>query len=491
EIVRLPDSLGNLVNLTSLDVYDNKLLYIPDSFANIKNNDWVYREPNFDRNYLTLEELKKALSDEDAAEQFTTQYERPTNSQAFGIVTEGATVRDFEVNYEGKTTGLDLYFNNLYSIAPEMGNLSELVWLRLESNHLTDLPANMANLQKLERLNLRDNSFLSLPECVTYMSSLERLNIANNYITSLQPSIAVLQNLKHLYASGNELTTLPDSIGSLSALETLSLDNNKLESLPDSIGMLSNLTSLKLNNNNLTALPDDISYLKNNNWTEYPDLNYNYLTLEELKKILPDDEAARQLLTQRSYVGIVDGNTAACDIKNAPDGSFVKLTSSLIVSSDSDDTLISNGTFYASQPNRLGAVRCVMPRMSVTRGQRITFTGTVYSDSEGKYVEIEELTSQHRGEEIQPIGGAADQKNNALVRVWGVITQWNVVIGGSVTEPVYGCVVSYGGKEYKVKVDDAPMPLTGAFLIVNGFSSDAGYIIPRRSAENRLILSTN
>ena len=37
--------------------------------------------------------------------------------------------------------------------------------------------------------------------------------------------------------------------------------------------------------------------------------------LNELSRILPDDEAARQLLTQRSYVGIVDGNTAASDIK--------------------------------------------------------------------------------------------------------------------------------------------------------------------------------
>lgn len=78
----------------------------------------------------------------------------------------------------------------------EIGNFTELRWLRISAGTMKYLPSSIGNLTKLEYLDLSDNQLVELP-----------------------PEIGRLVNLKELYLQRNNLTTLPDSIVNITNLD--------------------------------------------------------------------------------------------------------------------------------------------------------------------------------------------------------------------------------------------------------------------------------
>ena len=135
-------------------------------------------------------------------------------------------------------TRLDLSFNKLTSLPPEIGNLTNLTRLSFEYNNLTSLPPEIGKLTNLIYLDL-----------------------AHNNLTSLSPEIGKLTNLRYLWLNDNNLTSLPSEIGNLAELRYLSLQSNFSISLPPEIGLLTNLTHLYLCNTGLTSLPLGIERL--------------------------------------------------------------------------------------------------------------------------------------------------------------------------------------------------------------------------------------
>ncbi len=78
---------------------------------------------------------------------------------------------------------LNLADNELSGYIPnELGNLTELSWLRLKGNALTDtIPRTLGNLTKLSTLTLRDNQLMGkLPSTLVALSSLSEFNFDNN-----------------------------------------------------------------------------------------------------------------------------------------------------------------------------------------------------------------------------------------------------------------------------------------------------------------------
>ncbi|GEP46376.1 COR domain-containing protein [Brevifollis gellanilyticus] len=166
-----------------------------------------------------------------------------------------------EIGQLSALTQLRLDTNLLTSLPPEIGQLSALTLLHLYNNLLTSLPLEMGQLTKLEELLLFTNQLASLPPEIGQLTALTRLDFYNNNLTSLPPEIGQLTALRLLELSINQLTSLPPQIGQLSALMNLYLDNNQIASLPAQIGQLSALTHLFLEHNQLTSLPPQIGQL--------------------------------------------------------------------------------------------------------------------------------------------------------------------------------------------------------------------------------------
>ncbi len=168
--------------------------------------------------------------------------------------------------------------NQLTSLPPEIGQLSQLTELFLTSNHLTSLPPQIGQLSQLTDLFLNHNQLTSLPPEIGQLSQLTQLHLNYNRLTSLPPQIGQLSQLTDLFLNHNQLTSLPPEIGQLSQLTQLHLNYNQLTSLPPQIGQLTQLTELLMGHNQLTSLPPQIGqltqltelYLSHNQLTSLP-----------------------------------------------------------------------------------------------------------------------------------------------------------------------------------------------------------------------------
>ena len=140
---------------------------------------------------------------------------------------------------------------DLKTLPDSIGNLTALKTLILTfCEALKTLPDSIGNLTVLETLDLHGCSALeTLPYSIGNLTVLETLDLTSCYaLTKLPDSIGNLTALTTLELRGCEdLKTLPDSIGNLTALKTLILTFcEALKTLPDSIGNLTVLETLGL-----------------------------------------------------------------------------------------------------------------------------------------------------------------------------------------------------------------------------------------------------
>ena len=267
----IPDSLGNLANLTYLDLDHNQLTgSIPDSLGNLANLESL----DLDRNQLTGS-IPDSLGNLANLESLDLDRNQLTGS----IPDSLGNLANLE--------SLNLDTNQLTGSIPDsLGNLANLTDLYLDNNQLTgSIPDSLGNLANLTDLYLYNNQLTgSIPDSLGNLANLTDLYLYNNQLTgSIPDSLGNLANLTRLYLDNNQLTgSIPDSLGNLANLEGLYLDNNQLTgSIPDSLGNLANLTHLYLDNNQLTgSIPDSLGNLAN--------LTRLYLDNNQLTGSIPD-----------------------------------------------------------------------------------------------------------------------------------------------------------------------------------------------------------
>jgi internalin A len=178
----------------------------------------------------------------------------------------------------GGVVGLWFFTSRLSSLPPEIGQLSSLTSLYLESNQLTELPLEIGQLSSLGGLYLGNNQLAELPPEIGQLHNLGELSLRNNQLTELPPEIGQLNALIILRLSENHLTQLPSEIGQLTNLGELYLWNNQLTTLPLELVQLDNLWKLHLGSNQITSLPPEIGQfaslrvlgLSRNQLTELP-----------------------------------------------------------------------------------------------------------------------------------------------------------------------------------------------------------------------------
>ena len=140
--------MGNLNNLTWLDLSNNQLSSLPESLGNLNNLIWLDLSNN------QLSSLPKYLGN--------------LNNLIW----------------------LYLGYNQLSSLSESLGNLNNLTWLYLEYNQLSSLPESLGNLTGLIGLGLGKNQLSNLPESLGNLTNLTWLDVGYNPLVN--PPIGIL-----------------------------------------------------------------------------------------------------------------------------------------------------------------------------------------------------------------------------------------------------------------------------------------------------------
>jgi len=241
-LTTLPESIGQLTGLTSLDVSGNELTALPESISQLTG----LTSLDVSGNELTV--LPESIC-------------QLTHLTSLGVGGNQLTALPESICQLTGLTSLEASFNQLTALPESIGQLTGLTSLDVSGNELTALPESISQLTGLTSLDVSGNELTALPESISQLTHLTSLNVGRNQLTTLPESIGQLTGLTSLDVWSNQLTALPESIGQLTGLTSLEVWSNQLTALPESISQLTGLTSLDISHNELTALPESIGQL--------------------------------------------------------------------------------------------------------------------------------------------------------------------------------------------------------------------------------------
>jgi internalin A len=189
----VPQSVTDLQQLESLELFENELTSIPESVGNLVH----LRRLEIGDNWLTS--VPKSIG------------------------------RLIQLRY------LALNINNLRTVPAEIGALVRLEQLYLNSNQLRSLPDSFEGLGDLRTLWLAANPLRELPASIRELRLLQELDLSSCRFRTIPPSIRNLARVEVLNLSDNELDALPDWLKDLGSLRILSLSENPSLALPPEI----------------------------------------------------------------------------------------------------------------------------------------------------------------------------------------------------------------------------------------------------------------
>ena len=274
-IESLPDSIGECKSLTSIDLSDCKsLVSLPDSIGDLKS-----------LTFLNLSYCKSFVKLPDSigkCESLTSLDLSGDEDAPVALTSLPDSIGDLKA-----LTKLNMFYcENVTTLPDSIGDLTSLTELNLNSCYrLESLP------ERLKELNLTNVNFgycqeLDLEvifDVIFKFDGLTKLSLAGlEKMQSLPVNIGNLTSLTKLDLSHSwGLATLPESIGDLESLTKLDLcECGNLTSLPESIGNLTSLTKLYLRHcNRLASLPKRFG-----NLTSLTELDLSFCTLVSLPK---------------------------------------------------------------------------------------------------------------------------------------------------------------------------------------------------------------
>ena len=207
--------------LKILGIYNYKLLYIPDTFIEMKR----------------LEEL--CLAD--------------TNLKAFP--------EELSTNLK-KLKKLEINGNSLVAL-PKVWRCRRLADLNVSEVPLEAWSRIFPQLPNIAKLSITGCRLFSFPSALKILRKLEELDISNNYITHL-PTEWDSKFLKVLDMADNSLgsTSTLNAISQLSWIHTLNLSGNNLDKFPLAVQQLKCIRKLDISNNPGVVFPDSLQNLQ-------------------------------------------------------------------------------------------------------------------------------------------------------------------------------------------------------------------------------------
>ncbi len=222
ELESLPDSIGQLSHLQTLNLLNTPLQQLPESVGKLSSLQTL------ELSHTQLQELPDSI----------------------GQLSHLQT--------------LNLLNTPLQQLPESVGKLSSLQTLELSHTQLQELPDSIGQLSHLQTFNLLNTPLKQLPESVGKLSSLQTLELSHTQLQELPDSIGQLSHLQTFNLLNTPLQQLPDSIGQLAQLQKLELSHTQLKQLPASLLKLKNLNELNLYGNNTLNLPQEILHGRRN-----------------------------------------------------------------------------------------------------------------------------------------------------------------------------------------------------------------------------------
>ncbi|KAH8508051.1 hypothetical protein H0E87_010268 [Populus deltoides] len=240
----LPDSIGKLSSLVTLDLSENRIVALPETIGGLSSL------TKLDLHSNRIGELPGSIGDLLSLVALDVR----GNQLSFLPATFGRLVR---------LQDLDLSSNRLSSLPDTIGSLVSLKKLNVETNDIEEIPHTIGKCSSLKELRADYNRLKALPEAVGKIETLEVLSVRYNNIKQLPTTMSSLLSLKELDVSFNELESVPESLCFATSLVKMNIGNNfaDMQSLPRSIGNLENLEELDISNNQIHALPDSFRML--------------------------------------------------------------------------------------------------------------------------------------------------------------------------------------------------------------------------------------
>lgn len=244
QIEWVPDSIGKLSSLITLDLSENRIVALPTTIGGLS------ALTKLDLHSNRISELPDSIGD-----LLSLVYLNLSANQLSSLpATLGRLVRLQE---------LDLSSNRLSLLPDTVGSLVSLKKLNVETNDIEEIPHSIGRCASLKELRADYNRLKALPEAVGRIATLEVLSVRYNNIKQLPTTMSSLSYLKELDVSFNELEAVPESLCFATTLVKMNIGNNfaDLRYLPRSIGNLEMLEELDISNNQIRVLPDSLRML--------------------------------------------------------------------------------------------------------------------------------------------------------------------------------------------------------------------------------------
>ncbi|MBT4594506.1 hypothetical protein HOD08_01350 [bacterium] len=182
-ITELPEIIGKLKNLQSINLSKNLLKKLPPTIANLKQLEFLEANNN------VLMEFPKCI--------------------------RGLT----------NLKSLKMDGNKIPSIQGRLGNLQNLELLSFEDNIICYVSPDLFDLPKLKSISLSKNRIKKIPE-IGNLKSLEFIELEENEISEIPADIMYCENLKKLSLKGNPLSSVPEELYDIKTLKEIGLDEN-------------------------------------------------------------------------------------------------------------------------------------------------------------------------------------------------------------------------------------------------------------------------
>ncbi|MCE2962930.1 MAG: leucine-rich repeat domain-containing protein [Chitinophagales bacterium] len=287
EKAKLPDNIGLLKGVKTLDLNGNKLNELPEGMAGMTSlvSINLHNNPGLDMYNvgLVLSSIPKLQT----------------------VKLSGCKIESLGDNF-GKLSQiveLDLNLNSLVNLPANLEGMKKLRILKLSKNsrlNTMQIYSAMAQIPNLEELDLSDCGLTELGAGIGTMTRLKKLILTNNPLKKIVGEIGNLVHLEELYLGAGQLqkeriplTELPASMGSCIKLRKLDMRRCQLNSLPSSFSLLENMTYLDLSWNQLTKFPEGIKTLP---LISYLDLSHNKINE------IPDDLGQLALSLETFYL---------------------------------------------------------------------------------------------------------------------------------------------------------------------------------------------
>ena len=205
QLQQLPENIGKLDRLCQLDLSDNKLQILPTSISELK----CLQKLNLSKNqFISLDNIDLKM---------------------WSMLTE-LFLADNQITCIGEIhlpnlKILDLKHNRLTTLTMSLYT-PELRDLCISFNQLSDIASNIMNsCICLEKLDLRDNQIHQFPQDILSMKHLKRLDLTNNNISKLPGELGLLEQMNVILLFGNPLRGLPSIGGTARLLEVIFINN--------------------------------------------------------------------------------------------------------------------------------------------------------------------------------------------------------------------------------------------------------------------------